>query len=251
MRPVTGRVVAGRGTVLRRPGTGQDLLAAWRADPAAVLGAARNTGAAILIVSAEFATGVAGVVVGRCGFVAVIAPKFDQIFRTAVTKGGVFPLCLPIGKVTELQDMVVADPAMQLTVDLGNREVTAGDKFSAVFGTAGHAAAGLASGQADAAEQAPRAGTEVPGRGSDQPLTATGPAHLADRIRAAQLHMASLDMPADVRINLQRRLVAVCDSMKAATADPARCARRLALLTAELDRIAAARGPGNFPDLNS
>jgi hypothetical protein len=250
MQPVTGRVVAGRGAVLRRPGAGQDLLAAWRADPAAVLGAARNAGAAILIVSADFATGAAGAAVARGGFVAVIAPKFDQIFRTAVTKGGVFPLCLPIGIVTELQDMVAADPAMQLTVDIDNGEVTAGDKFSAVFETAGRAAAGPASGQA-AAQQAPGAGTEVPGRGSDRPLTAAEPAHLADRIRAAQLHMASLDMPADVRINLQRRLVAVCDSMKAATADPARCARRLASLTAELDRIAAASGPGNLPDLNS
>lgn len=251
MQPVTGRVVAGRGAVLRRPGAGQDLLAAWRADPAAVLGAARNAGAAILIVSADFATGAAGAAVARGGFVAVIAPKFDQTFRTAVTKGGVFPLCLPIGIVTELQDMVVADPAMQLTVDIGNGEVTAGDKFSAVFETAGRAAAGSASGQAAAAQQAPGAGTEVPGRGSDRPLTAAEPAHLADRIRAAQLHMASLDMPADVRTNLQRRLVAVCDSTKAATADPARCARRLASLTAELERIAAASGPGNLPDLNS
>lgn len=250
MQPVTGRVVAGRGAVLRRPGAGQDLLAAWRADPAAVLGAVPNTGAAILIMSADFATGAAGAVVASGGFGAVIAPKFDQIFRTAVTKGGVFPLCLPIGRVTELQDMVMADPAMQLTVDVGNREVTAGGKFSAVFETAGRAA-GLAGGQAGGAEQAPRAGAEGPGRGSGQPLTATEPAHLADRIRAAQRYMASLDMPADVRINFQRRLVAVCDSMKAATADPARCARRLASLTAELDRIAAARGPGNLPDLNS
>jgi hypothetical protein len=50
-----------------------------------------------------------------------------------VTKSGVLPLCLPIGKVTELQDMVKTDPAPLLTADLANRVVMAGDRFSAVL----------------------------------------------------------------------------------------------------------------------
>ena len=250
-RAVTGRAVAGRGAVLRTHGAGQDLLAAWRADPAAVLSAPRFPGAAILIVAADFAAGAtsaAGAAVAGRGFAAVIAPEFGQIFCTAVTKGGVFPLCLPIGKVTELQDMVEADPARLLTFDIGNRQVTAGDDFSAEFEIAGRAAGEPPGGKSGAARQARSAGTALPAGGNDHPRTAAESAQLADRIRAVQLHMSSLDMPTDLRMRLQRRLVVMCDAMKAAAADPARCERRLALLAAELDRLTATHGTGDSPN---
>ncbi len=258
MQPVTGQAIAGRGAVLRRPGAGrgavpgtpgagQHLPAAWQADPAAVLAAPGYAGAAVLIATADFtagATASAGAAVAGCGLAAVIAPEYSPGFCRALTKGDVFPLCLPIGKVTELQDIVEADPWLMLTLHIGNRRVTAADYFSAEFEIAGPAAAR----PPGTARQARRA---EPGGGGDNSFSAAESARLADRIRAAQLHMSSLDMPADVRISLQRRLLAVCDSMKAAAADPARCARRLASLTAELDRIAAACEPGHFPYSNS
>ena len=167
MQPVTGRGVAGRGAVLRTPGPARGVLAGWQADPAAVLSDSRFAGAAVLIMAAEFAAGAApaaGAAVAGRGFAAVIAPEFSQVFCAAVTKGGVFPLFLPIGKVTELQDIVEADPAVLLTVDIGNRRVTAGDNFSAGFEIAGHAAGGPPGGRSGAKPQARSAGTAVPAR---------------------------------------------------------------------------------------
>ena len=46
-----------------------------------------------------------------------------------VAKSGVRPLCLPIGKVTELQDIVNTEPAPLLTGDLANRVVATSDRF--------------------------------------------------------------------------------------------------------------------------
>jgi hypothetical protein len=45
-----------------------------------------------------------------------------------------------------------------------------------------------------------------------------------------------------VRIQLQRRLIAVCDAAKAAGADPARSGQRLTAVLAELDRPNAPPG---------
>jgi hypothetical protein len=49
-------------------------------------------------------------------------------------------------------------------------------------------------------------------------------------------------VPSDMRIQLQRRLIAVCDAAKAPGADPARCGQRLTALLAELDRLNAPPG---------
>jgi len=137
-----------------------------------------------------------------------------------------------------------------LTVDSGNREVAAGDKFSAMFEIAGSAAVQPVSRPAGGGIQVGRGGdTREQGPGRTELFPAAGSAQLAGRIRALQLYISSLDIPADVRVHLQRRLVAVCDAMKAPTADPARCERRLASLATELHRLAAARGPGKYPGL--
>jgi 3-isopropylmalate dehydratase small subunit len=264
MQPVTGRTVAGRGAALRTSGPSQDLLAAWRADPARVLSEPRFAGAAILIVSAAFTAPArhghsdnarsglaAAAAVAGSGFLAMIAPGFGEIFCQAMTTAGVLPLCLPIGKVSELQDIVDAEPATPLIVDPGNQKVLAGDQFYAMFEIAGRAAGRPPGSQAGAGPPARSVDIALSERGSGDQLNTVESAQLADRMRAAQLRISCLDIPADVRIHLQRRLVAVCDAMKAATADPARCERRLASLTAELDRLAAARRPRKSPDCNS
>jgi len=249
-----GLVLRGHAAVLRDPGAGTGLLAAWQADPAVVLSAPSHAGAAILVAAAEFTTAAASAatasaIAGR-GFLAVIAPGFSQICCHSITTAGVLPLTLPIGKVSALQDIVEADSATLLTVDSGNREVTAGDKFSAIFEIAGGASGQPPGSPAAARIQVGHGGdTGEPGLGSPDTFLAAGSAQLAGRIRAVQLYISSLDIPADVQIHLQRRLVAVCDAMKAATADPARCERRLASLATELNRLAATRGLRKYPGL--
>jgi 3-isopropylmalate/(R)-2-methylmalate dehydratase small subunit len=183
------------------------------------------------------------------GFVLVASAGFDEIFRHSMTKSGVCLLCLPAGKISELQDIVDADPVTLLTVDFGNREMVAADKFFAVFEIVNGASWQLLSGRADADEPA-RHGSKIaePGGDREDSHQAAGQARLAARIRASQHRIACLDVAADVRIQLQRRLVAVCDAMKAATADPARCEQRLASLAAELDRLTAAHGTTARPD---
>jgi hypothetical protein len=183
------------------------------------------------------------------GFLIVATAGFDEIFRHSMTKSGVCLLCLPAGKISELQDIVDADPATLLTVDFGNREMVAADKFSAVFEIVNGASWQLLSGRADA-DEAARHGSKIaePGGDREDSPQAAGQARLAARIRVSQHRIACLDFAADVRIQLQRRLVAVCDAMKAATADPARCEQRLASLAAELDRLTAAHGTTARPD---
>jgi len=182
-------------------------------------------------------------------FVMMVSAGFDEIFCHSMTKSGVYLLCLPVSKISELQDIVDADPATLLTVDFGSHEMVAADKFSAVFEIVNGASGQLPGGRADDDEPA-RHGSKIaePGRDREDSPQAAGQARLAGRIRASQHRIACLDVASDVRIQLQRRLVAVCDAMKAATADPARCEQRLASLAAELDRLTAAHGSTGRPD---
>ena len=273
----------GRGVALRRAGAVPDLLARWQADPALVLGRPGYAGATILIASRDFAacpareqavTGQAvtgqAVTERAAGqraagqrataeraasalvshlFVMMVSAGFDEIFCHSMTKSGVYLLCLPVSKISELQDIVDADPATLLTVDFGSHEMVAADKFSAVFEIVNGASGQLPGGRADDDEPA-RHGSKIaePGRDREDSPQAAGQARLAGRIRASQHRIACIDIASDVRIQLQRRLVAVCDAMKAATADPARCEQRLASLAAELDRLTAAHGSTGRPD---
>ena len=273
----------GRGAVLRRAGSDPDLLANWQADPGRVLGRAGYASATILIASADFAacpargqavteqaateqavTGHAsagqavtqsaaaeraGSALAGRGFLMVVSAGVDEIFCRGLTKSGVRLLYLPVSKISELQDMVDANPATPLTIDFGQREMTAAGKFSAVFEIVSGAWWPLPARRADA-EEAARDGDKIAGRGGDREDLSEErrPGRLADRIRACQHRISCLDMASDVRIHLQRRLVAVCDAMKAASADPARCEQRLASLTAELDRLTALHGTTARPD---
>jgi 3-isopropylmalate/(R)-2-methylmalate dehydratase small subunit len=267
----------GRGAVLRRAGTGPDLLANWQADPGRVLGQPGYAGATILIAGPDFACPARGqaateqavtghasagqavaqraaaeragsALAGR-GFLMVVSAGFDEIFCHGMTKSGLRLLCLPASKISALQDMVDADPATPLTIDFGNREMTAAGKFSAVFEIVSGAWWPLPGGRADA-DQAARDGDKIaePGEDREGLSQGSGPGRLAGRIRACQHRISCLDIPSDVRMHLQRRLVAVCDAMKAATADPARCEQRIASLTAELDRLTAVHGTTARPD---
>ncbi len=112
-----------------RTGFGQGLFAAWREDPSFVLNQPQYEGATILVAGNDFGTGSsrehAVWALTDYGFRAVIAPRFGDIFRTNATKAGLLPVILPEATVAALQDAIEADPATEITVDLGARVVLA------------------------------------------------------------------------------------------------------------------------------
>jgi 3-isopropylmalate/(R)-2-methylmalate dehydratase small subunit len=112
-----------------RAGFGEGLFAAWREDPSFVLNQPEYAGATILVAGNDFGTGSsrehAVWALTDYGFRAVIAPRFGDIFRTNSTKAGLLPVALPEATVTALLDAIEADPAAEVTVDLGNRVVLA------------------------------------------------------------------------------------------------------------------------------
>jgi 3-isopropylmalate/(R)-2-methylmalate dehydratase small subunit len=112
-----------------RTGFGQGLFAAWREDPSFVLNQPQYDGATILVAGMDFGTGSsrehAVWALTDYGFRAVIAPRFGDIFRGNSTKAGLLPVILPEATVAALQDAIEADPATEVTVDLGARVVLA------------------------------------------------------------------------------------------------------------------------------
>ena len=110
-----------------RTGFGDGLFAAWREDPDFVLNRPVYAGATILLAGTDFGIGSsrehAVWALADHGFRAVIAPRFGDIFATNATKGGLLPVRLPAATVDALADAVEADPAAEITVDLGARQV--------------------------------------------------------------------------------------------------------------------------------
>ncbi|HEX2315192.1 MAG TPA: 3-isopropylmalate dehydratase small subunit [Thermomonospora sp.] len=110
-----------------RTGFEKGLFSAWREDPSFVLNQPQYEGASILIAGPDFGTGSsrehAVWALQQYGFRVVIAPRFGDIFRNNSTKMGLLPVVLPAETVAALQDAAEADPATEITVDLGAREV--------------------------------------------------------------------------------------------------------------------------------
>jgi len=114
-----------------RTGFEDALFKAWRDDPSFVLNDTRYDGATILVAGPDFGTGSsrehAVWALQDYGFRAVISPRFADIFRGNALKGGLLPVQLPDAIVVTLQDQLEADPTIEVTVDLAERAVTAGD----------------------------------------------------------------------------------------------------------------------------
>ena len=116
---------------ITRTGFEDGLFAAWRADPGFVLNNPSYDGATVLLAGADFGTGSsrehAVWALQDYGFRAVIAPRFGDIFRGNATKAGLLPVVLPGDVVDRLHDVVEADPATSVSVDLAARRVRAAD----------------------------------------------------------------------------------------------------------------------------
>ncbi|MEV1241706.1 3-isopropylmalate dehydratase small subunit [Nonomuraea sp. NPDC050022] len=110
-----------------RTGFEKGLFAAWREDPTFVLNDPSYEGASVLVSGPDFGTGSsrehAVWALQQYGFRAVIAARFGDIFRNNSTKMGLLPVVLPGDKVEALQAAVEADPGLEVTVDLVERQV--------------------------------------------------------------------------------------------------------------------------------
>jgi 3-isopropylmalate/(R)-2-methylmalate dehydratase small subunit len=118
-----------------RTGFEKGLFSAWREDPAFVLNNPAYEGASILVAGPDFGTGSsrehAVWALQQYGFRVVIAARFGDIFRNNSTKMGLLPVVLPDEIVKALQDAVEADPTLEITVDLGERQVRWGGGIAA------------------------------------------------------------------------------------------------------------------------
>ena len=125
-----------------RSGFGEVLFFDWahdtdgNPDPDFVLNRPERQGVSVLVAGPNFGSGSsrehAAWAVQDFGFRAVIAGSFADIFRGNCHKVGVLPVVLDGDRVGELMDLVTAEPALEVTVDLPAQTVTAGS-FRASF----------------------------------------------------------------------------------------------------------------------
>jgi 3-isopropylmalate/(R)-2-methylmalate dehydratase small subunit len=114
---------------IERTGFGPFLFHEWRKDPAFVLNDPRYAGATILLAGPNFGSGSsrehAVWALEDHGFRVVVSPRFADIFRNNCTKVGLLPVELPVEAVRALMDVVIDEPATQITVDLEAMRVAA------------------------------------------------------------------------------------------------------------------------------
>jgi 3-isopropylmalate/(R)-2-methylmalate dehydratase small subunit len=114
---------------VERSGFGPFLFHSWRSDPTFVLNQPAYAGSTILVTGPNFGSGSsrehAVWALEDHGFRAIVAPSFADIFRNNCTKVGLLPVELPPDTVRSLMDMVLEDPATEITVDLQSRTLSA------------------------------------------------------------------------------------------------------------------------------
>jgi 3-isopropylmalate/(R)-2-methylmalate dehydratase small subunit len=114
-----------------RTGFADGLFEAWRRDPSFVLNDRTYDGATVLVAGPEFGTGSsrehAVWALQDFGFRVVVSSRFADIFRGNALKGGLLTVELPQALVEQLWALVESDPASEITIDLAQRELRAGD----------------------------------------------------------------------------------------------------------------------------
>ncbi len=139
MEPV--RVITGRGVPLDRSDVDTDqiipsdwlkrvertgfeagLFSEWRDDRDFVLNQEPYQGATVLVAGENFGTGSsrehAVWAIQQYGFAAVVSPRFGDIFRNNATKNGLVPVEVSAEVGRQLLDALVADPTLELIVDV-------------------------------------------------------------------------------------------------------------------------------------
>jgi 3-isopropylmalate/(R)-2-methylmalate dehydratase small subunit len=119
-----------------RTGFEDGLFAAWRNDPDFVLNKPEYAGASVLVAGPDFGTGSsrehAVWALQNYGFKVVIGSRFGDIFRGNSGKAGLLVAVVEQKIIEELWDFVEEHPAVPITVDLVNRQITA-DGFHTPF----------------------------------------------------------------------------------------------------------------------
>ena len=114
---------------VERTGFGAGLFSEWRDDRDFVMNQPQYAGASILVAGPNFGTGSsrehAVWVIMDYGFQAVISPRFADIFHNNCTKNGLVPVQVDEAVGRRLLEAVVADPTLEITVDVDRRTVSA------------------------------------------------------------------------------------------------------------------------------
>jgi 3-isopropylmalate/(R)-2-methylmalate dehydratase small subunit len=114
---------------VERTGFGRGLFAIWRDDRDFVMNDEAYAGASILIGGPNFGTGSsrehAVWAIMDYGFAAVVSPRFGDIFRNNATKNGLVPVVVPAEVGEALLRAVEADPALEITIDVERRTLSA------------------------------------------------------------------------------------------------------------------------------
>jgi 3-isopropylmalate/(R)-2-methylmalate dehydratase small subunit len=116
---------------ITRHGYEDALFAEWRAEPDFILNDPTYAGVSILVAGPEFGTGSsrehAVWALQDYGFKVVLSSRFADIFRGNSGKIGLLTAVVDQDVIESLWALVEADPTTEVTVDLVERQVRAGD----------------------------------------------------------------------------------------------------------------------------
>jgi 3-isopropylmalate/(R)-2-methylmalate dehydratase small subunit len=114
---------------VERTGFGQGLFSEWREDPEFVMNLPQFGEANILLAGENFGVGSsrehAVWAITDYGFAAVVAPRFGDIFRNNATKNGLVPVVVTHEVSDALLKAVVADPTIEITIDVQAKRLRA------------------------------------------------------------------------------------------------------------------------------
>jgi 3-isopropylmalate/(R)-2-methylmalate dehydratase small subunit len=116
---------------ITRTGYEDALFSAWRQDPEFVLNHPAYSTASVLVAGPDFGTGSsrehAVWALNDYGFRVVISSRFADIFRGNAGKGGLVTAEVEQGVVEQLWALLEEQPGAEITVDLQDRQIRAGD----------------------------------------------------------------------------------------------------------------------------
>ena len=116
---------------ITRHGYEDALFAAWRTDPSFILNDPAYAGVTVLVAGPDFGTGSsrehAVWALQDFGFTVVLSSRFADIFRGNSGKIGLLTAVVDQDVIERIWAVVEADPSTEVTVDLVDREVRAGD----------------------------------------------------------------------------------------------------------------------------